>query len=285
MGADGGDTREDLAELRRRRALTEDATRPKAVERRHATGGRTARENIDDLVDPGSFVEYGRFAIAAQRSRRDVDELISRTPADGLVAGTARVNGDLVGPDRSACAVLSYDYTVLAGTQGVLGHRKKDRLFELIERMRLPTVFFAEGGGGRPGDTDFPVVSALEVRAFALWARLSGLVPRIAVVKGRCFAGNAVIAGCSDLIVATEDVSIGMGGPAMIAGGGLGEVDPDEVGPIDMQAANGVVDVVVADEREAVSATKTLLAYFQGPTPPGPAPDQMRLRDLVPERE
>jgi acetyl-CoA carboxylase carboxyltransferase component len=278
------ESRDDLDELRRRRALTEDDARADAVERRHAGGGRTARENIEDLVDPGSFVEYGRFAIAAQRGRRELQELIERTPADGLVAGTARVNGELFG-DRAACAVLSYDYTVLAGTQGALGHRKKDRLFELIERMRLPTVFFAEGGGGRPGDTDYPVVSALEVRAFALWARLSGLVPRIAVVAGRCFAGNAVIAGCSDLIVATENVSLGMGGPAMIAGGGLGDVDPDQVGPIEMQAKNGVVDVVVADEAEAVAATKQLLGYFQGPLAEWSAPEQTALRDAVPERE
>jgi acetyl-CoA carboxylase carboxyltransferase component len=268
-----------------RRAATRDAARPDAVERRHAAGGRTARENIEDLVDPGTFVEYGRFAIAAQRGRRELEDLIARTPADGLVAGTARVNGDLFGPERSACAVLAYDYTVLAGTQGVLGHRKKDRLFELIERMRLPAVFFAEGGGGRPGDTDYPVVSALDTRAFALWARLSGIVPRIAVVHGRCFAGNAVIAGCSDLIVATEGVSIGMGGPAMIEGGGLGKVDPDEVGPVDVQTRNGVIDVVAADEREATALARRLLAYFQGPTAPGPEPDQERLRDMVPERQ
>src|SRR5215216_4052092 len=270
--------RQDLAELRARRALTEDAARPDAVERRHERGGRTARENVDDLVDPGSFVEYGRFAIAAQRQRRDLQDLIERTPGDGLVAGTARVNSELFG-ERAACAVLSYDYTVLAGTQGALGHFKKDRLFELIERMRLPTIFFAEGGGGRPGDTDYPVVSSLHVRAFALWAGLSGLVPRISIVKGRCFAGNAVIAGCSDLIVATEDASIGMGGPAMIAGGGLGDVHPDEVGPVEMQATNGVVDVVVADEAEAVARTKRLLGYFQGSTASGTAPDQARMRD------
>jgi acetyl-CoA carboxylase carboxyltransferase component len=255
------------------------------VERRHQRGGRTARENIADLVDPGTFVEYGRFAIAAQRQRRDLAELIERTPADGLVGGTARINGDLFGDERSACAVLSYDYTVLAGTQGALGHRKKDRLFELIERMRLPTVFFAEGGGGRPGDTDYPVVSALDVRAFALWAGLSGLVPRIAIVKGRCFAGNAVIAGCSDLIVATEDASIGMGGPAMIAGGGLGEVEADAVGPVSTQAPNGVVDLVVADEAQAVAAAKRLVGCFQGTTAPGATPDQQRMRELVPERE
>jgi acetyl-CoA carboxylase carboxyltransferase component len=276
--------RDDLAELLARRALSEDAARPDAVERRHASGGRTARENLADLVDPGSFVEYGRFAIAAQRGRRELEDLIARTPADGLIAGTARVNGDLFGSERAACAVLSYDYTVLAGTQGALGHRKKDRLFELIERMRLPVVFFAEGGGGRPGDTDYPVVSALDTRAFALWAKLSGLVPRIAVVHGRCFAGNAVIAGCADLIVATESSSLGMGGPAMIAGGGLGEVDPDEVGPVEMQAPNGVVDLVAADEAAATAAAKRLLAYFQGATAPGAEPDQARLRALVPER-
>jgi acetyl-CoA carboxylase carboxyltransferase component len=276
--------REDLTETLRRRALTEDDARADAVERRHASGGRTARENVADLVDPGSFVEYGRFAIAAQRGRREVEDLIARTPADGLIAGTARVNGELFG-ERAACAVLSYDYTVLAGTQGALGHRKKDRLFELIERMRLPTVFFAEGGGGRPGDTDYPVVSALDTRAFALWAKLSGLAPRIAVVAGRCFAGNAMLAGCSDLIVATENASLGMGGPAMIEGGGLGRVDPDEVGPIEMQAGNGVVDLVVEDEAAAVAAAKRLLGYFQGDAAPGPTPDQGTLRDAVPERQ
>ena len=275
--ADPEDLREDHAELRRRRALTEDAARPEAVARRHAAGGRTARENIADLVDPGSFVEYGRFAVAAQRHRRDIDDLRANTPADGLIAGTARVGG-------AACAVLSYDYTVLAGTQGALGHFKKDRLFELIERMRLPTVFFAEGGGGRPGDTDYPTVSSLDVRAFALWAGLSGVVPRIAVVKGRCFAGNAVIAGCSDLIVATADTSIGMGGPAMIAGGGLGEVAPDDVGPISVQEPNGVVDVVVADEPAAVAVAKNLLGYFQGSIPQWATPNQIPLRTIIPER-
>ena len=276
--------RDDLAALRARRLLSDDEARPEAVERRHEAGGRTARENIEDLVDPSSFVEYGRFAIAAQRGRREVQDLIERTPADGLIGGTARINGELFG-DAAACAVLTYDYTVLAGTQGALGHRKKDRLFELIERMRLPTVFFAEGGGGRPGDTDYPVVSALDTRAFALWAKLSGLVPRIAVVAGRCFAGNAVIAGCADLIVATENTSLGMGGPAMIEGGGLGTVAADDVGPISVQGPNGVVDVEVADEAEATAVAKRLVGYFQGTTPAGPEPDQTLLRDLVPERE
>ncbi len=253
------------------------------MERRHAAGARTARENIDDLVDPGSFVEYGGLAIAAQRGRRDLAELLERTPADGLIAGTARVNGEQFG-ERAACAVLAYDYMVLAGTQGFIGHRKKDRLFELIERMRLPTVFFAEGGGGRPGDTDYHVISGLETRAFALWARLSGVVPRIAIVSGPCFAGNAVIAGAADLIVATESSSLGMGGPAMIEGGGLGKVEPERIGPLEMQVPNGVVDVAVADEAEATDAAKRLLAYFQGRTPAAREHDQERLREAIPER-
>ncbi len=267
---------DDLEELLRRRARTEDAARPEAVAKRHDRGGRTARENIKDLIDPGSWVEYGRFAIAPQRQRRDLDDLITNTPADGLLAGTARVNGEPI-------AVLAYDYTVLAGTQGAVGHLKKDRLFELIERMKLPVIFFAEGGGGRPGDTDYPAVSALHVRAFALWAKLSGAVPRIAIVKGRCFAGNAVIAGCSDLIIATEDASLGMGGPAMIAGGGLGDVHPDEVGPMTMQAPNGVVDIVVADEAKAVAAAKQTLGYFTCRAPEFQAPDQNALQALMPE--
>ncbi len=281
-GRRGGRGAPDLAELRARRALTEDAARPEAVERRHAArrtdGAREPRR-------PGRR-RAASSSTAATRSPpsaggASVEDLIASTPADGFIGGTATVNGELFG-EGAGCAVLSYDYTVLAGTQGALGHRKKDRLFELIERMRLPAVLFAEGGGGRPGDTDYPVVSALDTRAFALWARLSGLVPRIAIVNGRCFAGNAVLAGCSDLIVATEGSSLGMGGPAMIEGGGLGRVDPDDVGPLETQARNGVVDVVAADEAEATAMAKRLLGYFQGATPPGEAPDQTALREMVP---
>jgi methylmalonyl-CoA carboxyltransferase 12S subunit len=267
---------DDLAELLRRRALTEDAARADAVARRHERGGRTGRENVADLVDEGSWVEYGRYAIAPQRSRRELGDLVANTPADGMLAGIATVDGQ-------PTAVLAYDYTVLAGTQGAMGHLKKDRMFDVIERTRLPVVFYAEGGGGRPGDTDIPVVSALQVKAFELWARLSGKVPRIAVVNGRCFAGNAVIAGCSDLIVATESASIGMGGPAMIAGGGLGQVDADDVGPVSMQEPNGVLDVVVADEPEATAVAKTLLGYFRGPVDEFAAADQTTLRDALPE--
>ncbi|HET9731278.1 MAG TPA: carboxyl transferase domain-containing protein [Acidimicrobiales bacterium] len=275
--------RPDLEELLGRRELLSDDARPEAVQRRHGTGKRTARENIADLVDPGSFEEYGAFAVAAQASRRSAEDLRANTPADGLVSGVARVNGDVFGPDRARCAVVAYDYTVLAGTQGQRNHHKKDRIFELAERLRLPVVLFAEGGGGRPGDTDVPVISGLDTRAFALYARLSGLVPLVGVVEGRCFAGNAALLGCSDVIIATEDANIGMGGPAMIEGGGLGTFRPEDIGPAGVQSANGVIDVLVADDREAVSVAKRYLSYFQGPVPAWDCADQRVLRHLIPE--
>ena len=253
-----------------------DEARAEAVERRRAAGRRTARENVEELCDKGTFVEYGGLALAAQRSRRSLEDLIAKTPADGLIGGIGRVNG-------GSCGVLSYDYTVLAGTQGAVNHRKKDRLFDVIERLRLPVVLFAEGGGGRPGDTDVPTVSGLDTMAFAMFARLSGLVPSIGIASGYCFAGNAALLGCCDLIVATRDANIGMGGPAMIEAGGLGVHAPDDIGPAEMHASKGVVDVMAEDDAEAVAAAKRLLSYFQGAAETWDEQDQTPLRTLVPE--
>jgi acetyl-CoA carboxylase carboxyltransferase component len=275
--------RPELAELLGRRTVVTDDGRPDAVARRHASGHRTARENVEDLCDPESFIEYGPLVIAAQRARRTTQELIERTPADGLVAGIGRVNGDLFDDEHARCAVLSYDYMVLAGTQGQMNHRKKDRLFELVERLRLPVVLFAEGGGGRPGDTDTATVTGLDTTAFALFGSLSGLAPSVGIVSGRCFAGNAALLGCCNVIIATKDATVGMGGPAMIEGGGLGTYRPEEVGPMSMQVPNGVVDVLVDDEAAAVAEAKRFLSYFQGSLDPYECADQTLLRDCVPE--
>ena len=275
--------RPDLAEVHDRHTVGLDEARPDAVERRRKTGQRTTRENVNDLCDPGSFVEYGPLVIAAQRRRRTLEDLIERTPADGLVAGVGTVNADLFGPERSRCAVMSYDYTVLAGTQGLQNHRKKDRMFELAERSRLPVVFFTEGGGGRPGDTDGTGVAGLDCMAFYLFGRLSGLVPLVGINSGRCFAGNAALLGCCDVVIATANSNIGMGGPAMIEGGGLGVFRPDEVGPMSVQVGNGVVDIPVTDEAEAVAVAKKYLSYFQGPVADWDAADQRLLRTIIPE--
>jgi acetyl-CoA carboxylase carboxyltransferase component len=269
--------RADLRAVRERHEIGLDAARPEAVARRRERGRRTARENLADLLDADTFVEYGPLLFAAQERRRSREELIARTPADGLVGGVGRVAG-------RPCVAMSYDYTVLAGTQGMRNHAKKDRLFELAERRRLPVVLFAEGGGGRPGDVDMPIVAGLDCRAFALFAQLSGLVPLVGIASGYCFAGNAALLGCCDVVIATEDASIGMGGPAMIEGGGLGVYEPGEVGPIDVQHANGVVDLRAADDAEAVALAKRYLSYFRGTIEPGAVPDQALLRELIPEQ-
>ncbi|MDB5504683.1 MAG: pyruvate carboxylase [Tardiphaga sp.] len=275
--------RPDLAEMLARQAFTLDENRPDAIARRRKTSHRTTRENIAALVDEGSFIEYGSLAIAAQRARRSLDDLIKNTPADGLVAGLATVNGDHYAADKSRCMVVAYDYTVLAGTQGQRNHKKQDRMFKLAEELRMPVVLFAEGGGGRPGDTERLGVTGLDVPTFGAFARLSGLVPLIGVVSGRCFAGNAALLGCCDVIIATRDTSLGMGGPAMIEGGGLGVYKPEEVGPSNVQSLNGVIDVLVEDEVEAVAAAKKYLSYFQGPIKTWSAPDQRLLRRAIPE--
>jgi acetyl/propionyl-CoA carboxylase alpha subunit/acetyl-CoA carboxylase carboxyltransferase component len=275
--------RPDLAETLSRQAKLEDAARPEAVARRRKTGQRTARENIAQLCDPGSFHEFGGLTVAARRTRHSLEELIDRTPADGMVMGIGRINGDKFGDEAARAVAVSYDYTVLAGTQGQKNHHKKDRMFEIAEHYRLPLVFFTEGGGGRPGDTDAIIAGDLHIRTFQDFGRLSALVPLIGVTSGRCFAGNAVLLGCCDVIIATENSNIGMGGPAMIEGGGLGVFRPEEVGPMSVQVPNGVVDIPVRDEIQAVEAAKKYLSYFQGALKEWTCADQRLLRRAVPE--
>ena len=277
--------RADLTEVQQRQSLALDAQRSAAIAKRHAQGGRSARENVADLCDDGSFVEYGSLAVAAQRSRRSMDDLRRSTAADGVITGVGTVNAALFGAPQAACSVIAYDYTVLAGTQGFIGHAKQDRLLDVAGQLKRPLVLFAEGGGGRPGDTDeeLRVVAGLHLTTFARFAQLSGAVPLVGIVHGRCFAGNAALLGCCDVIIATRSATIGMGGPAMIEGGGLGVVAPDEVGPVSVQGPNGVIDVLVDDEAQAVAQAKRYLSYFQGRLPSWACADQQGLRRLIPE--
>lgn len=275
--------RPDLLEVLQRKAAGHDESRPEAVAKRRKTGHRTARENVADLCDEGTFVEYGSVVLAGQRRRRSIDDLIKKTTGDGMVCGLGQINGAYFPPEKARALIMSYDYMVLAGTQGMKNHAKKDRLFEIAEQYRLPIVLFAEGGGGRPGDTDGSGVAGLDCWAFTYFARLSGLVPLVGITTGRCFAGNAVLLGCCDVIIATQGANIGIGGPAMIEGGGLGVFKPEEVGPMDVQVPNGVVDIAVKDEAEAVAKAKLYLGYFQGALDSWEAPDARELRFVVPE--
>ena len=275
--------RPDLAEAYERHAYTLDENRPEAVAKRYGRGYRMPRENISQLVDEGTFKEYGPLVVARQHQRRTDEELRQQTPADGLVAGIGSINGKSFSPDRARAMVLSYDYTVLAGTQGGRNHYKQDRMFELAERFKLPVVFFTEGGGGRPGDDRTGPGVAFDTHTFTAFSQLSGWVPLVGVTNGRCFAGNTALLACCDVIIATENSTIAMGGPAMVESGGLGVYTPEELGPMSFQVPNGVVDILVKDESEAVEAAKKYLSYFQGPIDEWEAPDQRKLRHIVPE--
>jgi len=282
---DTNQIRPELIEMIHRHSFGLDENRPDAVAKRQQKNQRTARANVDDLCDSGRFIEYGALAIAAQRGRRSVDDLISKTPADGLIAGIGSVNGSSFGDDKARCMVMAYDYTVLAGTQGYFNHKKMDRMLKLAYEQSLPLVFFAEGGGGRPGDIDAVgiMTAGLDLSTFGSFAKLSGKVPLVGIVSGPCFAGNAALLGCCDVIIATKNSNIGMGGPVMIEGGGLGIFKPEEIGPMDVQTQNGVVDIEAADDIEAVAVARKYLSYFQGTTSKWEAADQIRLRDLIPE--
>ena len=275
--------RDDLREAIDRHAFTLDENRPQAVAKRHARGFRMPRENIAQLVDEGSFQEYWPLIVAFQHQRNDMDALRRNTPADGVVAGTASINGDLFDDDRSRAIVVSYDYTVLAGTQGRRNHYKQDRMFDLADRFQMPLVLFAEGGGGRPGDDNVGPRVAFDTHTFTQFSRLSGLVPVVGINNGRCFAGNTALLACCDVIIATESSTIAMGGPAMIEGGGLGIYTPEEVGPMSFQVHNGVVDILVKNEEEEVDVAKRYLSYFQGAVDQWEAPEQRTLRHVVPE--
>ena len=272
-----------LDQLNQQLAASLDSGRKKSIDKRHAKGYRTARENLRQLCDEGSFVEYGQLAVAAQRDRMSSGKLKAETAADGVITGLATINAQQFGEQASQVAIIVNDYTVLAGTQGYFHHRKIDRMLDQAKRSYLPVVMYTEGGGGRPGDTDVKIqIAGLDVPTFASWASLSGQVPMIAVNNGYCFAGNAALFGCADIRIATKTSWIGMAGPAMIEGGGLGSFAPTEIGPMDVQAKNGVVDLVADDEAHATALTQQCLGYFQGGRETWQCADQVELRDMMP---
>jgi acetyl-CoA carboxylase carboxyltransferase component len=270
--------------FQQRKNKTHDQARPDAVSKRHSKGFRTARENLEDLVELESFIEYGQMAVAAQRNRYDNEELIKQTPADGIITGLALINADLFDNTATQTAVIVNDYSVLAGTQGYFHHKKLDRILEIATEKELPIVMYTEGGGGRPGDTDVTTqIAGLNLTSFAAWAGLQGKVPRIAVNNGYCFAGNAALFGCADISIATRQSWIGMAGPAMIEGGGLGTFKATEIGPIEIQSKNGVVDIVADDETEATHLVKKVLSYFQGTLTDWDCTDQSEIGALLPQ--
>ncbi len=282
--------RPSLQALFDRREFILDKNRPEAVERRHSRGRRTVRENISQLIDPGTWVEYGPLTISTPRRGLLLHDLIRKTPADGLVAGIGSVNGDLFDPKRARTIFISYDDTVYAGTQGGRGHDKTDRMVELADTLSLPLIFHAEGAGARSGSA--PAGDPQNgpsgrghpaTRTFERMAQLSGKVPMIGVTAGWCYAGNAAILGLTDIIIATEDSLIAMGAPSTIEGGGMGVFLPEEIGPTSDTVPAGTVDILVKDQDDAIEASKKCLSYFQGSIASWESEDQRRLRHIIPE--
>jgi len=266
-----------IQEFYDRQALSLDQHRSEAAEKRHSKGYQTARENLARLCDPKSFQEYGQFAVAAQRQRHDYQTLKTSSAADGIITGIGQVNGQSV-------ALVVNDYSVMAGTQGYFHHQKLDRILAVARDKKLPVIMFTEGGGGRPGDTDVTVVnSGLQCASFGTWAGLSGLVPRISVANGYNFAGNAALFGAADITIATKHSWIGMAGPAMIEGGGLGTFKATDIGPIEVQSSNGTVDIVVEDEVHAAEIAVKVLSYFQSDASDWQSNDQAVLQRMLPE--
>ena len=278
------ETRSELIELHNRLSKTLDEERGVARQKRNKKGYRTARENLDDLADKDSFVEYGQLAIAAQKSRREIEELRIETAADGIITGFGKINSEILDDKKALSAIIINDYSVLAGTQGYYHHKKLDRICETAAKQNLPVVMYTEGGGGRPGDTDVSVQFAgLQIPSFSNWAKLKGKSIRIAVNNGYCFAGNAALFGTADFCISTKNSWLGMAGPAMIEGGGLGKVNPKDIGPAEEQEKLGVIDYLAEDEADATSFAKKLLSYFQGDLKNWETKDQSILRNLIPE--
>ena len=208
---------EAIAALRAERARAYDAARPEEVAKVHERGRLTARERIDAVIDPGSFVETGVLAGADGEA------------AGGLVAGLGTLHGKTI-------AISSYDYTVWGGTQTGINHSKIDRIMDLAIRHRFPFVCFADGGGARAQGLRsagfFGAAMANEVGTFDGMALMSGWVPTVAVVSGRSFAGNASIAGMSDVVFATRGSAIGIGGPPLVEAALGISVTPEELAAI-----------------------------------------------------
>lgn len=257
-----------LAKTQAARRATLDDARPEAIARQHGRGRWTARERITALFDPETFVEYGQLAQPQRRSLGDA-------PADGLVMGVGLVDG------VSVCA-FTYDYTVMGGSQSPRNHRKMDRMMEVTERNRWPVVFWSEGGGARASELHY---DGGMVTTFVQLARLSGLVPIVTILSGPSFAGQANIAGTSDVIIATEDSTLGLSGPPLVMSATGELLTPHELGPMSMHERIGTVEIVVDDEAEALAAARKYLSYFTAVDSPPTvgAADQTPLRTMVPE--
>ncbi len=277
-----------LAEVDAARALTTDEARAEATRRSHDAGRMTCRDRILALVDEGTFREMGGLA---GPTRDNPFNAGMHAPADGIVCGTARIDGRPV-------AVLATDGSIAGGSMGVVGSHKMTRMMDLANDGGYPLVMIVEGGGHRIQD-------GLDARSFAvggMWRigswldgieRLSGWVPTVTIVPGVGFAGPANLAALSDCTIMVRGGStIGMAGPRLVKAGVGEDLTAEDMGSAELQAdRNGAVELAVADDAATVAAARRFLSYLPSSAaaelPVQPCEDPVdrscpELRELVP---
>lgn len=280
--------RELLEQVEAHRRTILDEGRPKAVESQHALGKLTARERLAAFVDKGTFAEVGVFGEPSHETEWTKDVV---APADGVVTGTARVDGRPVG-------LIVGDFTVLGGSMALTGGMKCEEIARGCRDNGYPMVMLFDGGGHRIQEAldsrHFSFGATVSVR-YSTMAQLSGWVPMVAAILGPGFAGPANYAAMADFVVIVRGIgTMGIAGPALVKIA-LGEdVTKESLGGADVQGNDyGVADLVVDTEAEALEAIQRFLAYLpsnSGQLPPiapvGPedAPDRRdeELLELVP---
>ncbi len=265
---------DEIAEARR--ALLDDA-RPDAVERQHKRAAMTARERVSYLTDDNSFREVGGLVCD------DGGDRASR-PADGVVTGTARIDGRPV-------MIAAQDFTVHGGSSGILGSAKMRRAVEGAIREGCPMIFLLDGGGHRIQDGQDSRHFANGSPMFHNMARISGWVPVVSAMLGAGFAGPTNYAGMSDFVVMVRDQScMGLAGPALVKAGTGEEIDIQSLGGAAAQVdRHGLADLGVDSETEALDAVRSYLSYLPDNAQQRPpvantveAGDQSKLEGLVP---
>ncbi len=242
------DSRERLHAVEAARSEIADASRPDAVAKQRTRAAYTARERIALLCDPGSFTETGALV-------RD-ETFGPRAPADGMITGTARIEG------RWAM-VAAQDFTVLGGSSGVLGSEKLRRLAGQAMQGGVPLVFLLDGGGHRIQDGQDSRHFARANSTFHDFARMSGWVPMVAAMLGAGFAGPTNYAGMADFVVMVRSQStMGLAGPALVKAGTGETVDGQAIGGADAQTRNGLADLACDSEDEALQAVRRFLSFL-----------------------
>jgi acetyl-CoA carboxylase carboxyltransferase component len=271
---------EDLHD-RRRRAKLGGGEQKIAVQ--HERGKLTARERIDLLVDPGTFVEIGIHA-GPHFSQRSMEG--REAPADGVITGWGDVDG-------RTCCIAAYDFTVMAGSMGMTGELKVSRLREMALQKRMPFVWLLDSAGARIQEAAGSLFAG-SGHLFREEVTMSGVVPLVAAMLGPCAAGTAYIPGLADFVpMVVGQGAMALAGPHLTKAVTGEDISMEDLGGARVHCRiSGVGDLEVKDDHECIEVVKRYLAYFPAnceERPPARVSedpeDRMseRLLDLVPE--